>query len=106
VFNAVQYGVVASTGLIDWQLERWRASTDRDDRGGLPGVFTPLTGSGFVPSPIGASSSWTWRTWRAGAADQYPNPVPIAMWSTTTHKTLRGPRGIILARANDVITRS
>jgi glycine hydroxymethyltransferase len=37
------------------------------------------------------------------AAGQYPNPVPIAdVVTTTTHKTLRGPRGgLILARAND-----
>ncbi len=36
------------------------------------------------------------------AAGLYPNPVPIAdVVTTTTHKTLRGPRGgLILARAN------
>ncbi len=41
------------------------------------------------------------------AAGLYPNPVPIAdVVTTTTHKTLRGPRGgLILARANDVITK-
>ncbi len=39
------------------------------------------------------------------AADLYPNPVPIAdVTTTTTHKTLRGPRGgLILARANEEI---
>ena len=40
------------------------------------------------------------------AAGLYPNPVPIAdVTTTTTHKTLRGPRGgMILARDNaDVI---
>jgi glycine hydroxymethyltransferase len=37
------------------------------------------------------------------AAGLYPNPVPIAdVVTTTTHKTLRGPRGgLILARPND-----
>ncbi|GAB4392240.1 MAG: serine hydroxymethyltransferase [Gammaproteobacteria bacterium] len=41
------------------------------------------------------------------AAGEYPNPVPIAdVVTSTTHKTLRGPRGgIILARANDEITK-
>jgi glycine hydroxymethyltransferase len=41
------------------------------------------------------------------AAGLYPNPVPHAdVVTTTTHKTLRGPRGgLILARRNDEITR-
>ena len=41
------------------------------------------------------------------AAGLYPNPVPHAdVVTTTTHKTLRGPRGgLILARANDAITK-
>ena len=39
------------------------------------------------------------------AAGLYPNPVPIAdVTTTTTHKTLRGPRGgMILARANEEV---
>ena len=41
------------------------------------------------------------------AADLYPNPVPIAdVTTTTTHKTLRGPRGgLILARENPELTK-
>ena len=42
------------------------------------------------------------------AAGCYPNPVPIAdVTTSTTHKTLRGPRGgIILARKNEAIEKA
>ena len=107
IYNAVQYGLNAETGEIDYdQVERlahehkpkmimagfsayskivdWQRFRDIADAVGAWFVVDMAHVSGLI----------------AGGA--YPSPVNIAdVTTSTTHKTLRGPRGgIILARAN------
>jgi len=111
-FDAAQYGVDAKTGLIDY-----------DEVQGLANEHKPrLIIAGFSAY----SRVVDWERFRAIAdsvdaylmvdmahvagliaAGQYPNPVPFAdVVTTTTHKTLRGPRGgMILARENEELAK-
>ncbi|MAC71580.1 MAG: serine hydroxymethyltransferase [Gammaproteobacteria bacterium] len=107
IYNAVQYGLNNETGEIDYdQIARlaeehkprilmggfsaysrivdWQKFRDIADSVGAYMVVDMAHVSGLV------------------AAGVYPSPVNIAdVTTSTTHKTLRGPRGgIILARAN------
>ncbi len=111
-FNAVQYGLNPDTGEVDYdEVERlakehkpkmiiagfsaysrvmdWQRFRDIADSVGAYFMVDMAHVSGLI------------------AADLYPNPVPIAdVVTSTTHKTLRGPRGgIIIARANEEITK-
>jgi glycine hydroxymethyltransferase len=112
VFKAVQYGLDPATGLIDYdQVERLA-------REHKPRIIV----AGFSAY----SRVIDWQCFRAiadsvdaylvvdmahvaglCAVGIYPNPVSIAdVTTTTTHKTLRGPRGgMILARQNEDITK-
>ena len=111
-FNAVQYGVVPETGEIDY-----------DEVESLAGEHRPKV---IVAGFSAYSRVVDWQRFRdiadevgaylmvdmahvAGliAAGIYPNPTPIAdVTTTTTHKTLRGPRGgLILARENAELTK-
>ena len=110
VFKAFQYGLDPATGEIDYaQVERlahehkpkliiagfsaysrvvdWQRFRDISDAVGALFLVDMAHVAGLV------------------AAGIYPNPVPIAdVVTTTTHKTLRGPRGgLILARSNEAI---
>ena len=112
IYNAVQYGLNPDTGEIDYQeVERladehqpkmivagfsaysrvvdWQRFRDIADKVGAYLLVDMAHVAGLV------------------ATGEYPNPVNIAdVTTSTTHKTLRGPRGgIILARANDEITK-
>ncbi|PVZ71547.1 serine hydroxymethyltransferase [Pelagibaculum spongiae] len=110
IYNAVQYGLNSETGLIDYdqvealavehqpkmivagfsaysQIIDWQKFRDIADKVGAYLFADMAHVAGLV------------------AAGIYPSPVNIAdVTTTTTHKTLRGPRGgLILAKPNPEI---
>jgi glycine hydroxymethyltransferase len=107
LFNAVQYGIDPATGTIDYgQVERLaREHRPKMILAGFSAYSRIVDWQRFraIADEVGA-----WfvvdMAHVAGlvAAGVYPNPVPVAdVVTTTTHKTLRGPRGgLILARDN------
>lgn len=108
LFNAVQYGVDAQTGLIDYD-ELERLALEHKPRMIVAGFSAYSRALDFARFRAIADRVGAWlfvdMAHVAGlvAAGLYPNPVPLAdVVTTTTHKTLRGPRGgLILAREND-----
>jgi glycine hydroxymethyltransferase len=112
IFNAVQYGLDPATGEIDYaQVERL-AHEHRPKMiiAGFSAYSRILDFPRFraIADAVGAYFLCD-MAHVAGlvAAGVYPNPVPYAdVVTSTTHKTLRGPRGgLILAKANDEITK-
>ncbi len=112
IFNAVQYGIDEASGRLDYDA---MAALAREHR---PKVIV----AGFSAY----SRQMDWERFRAIADDVgayfmvdmahvaglvaaglYPDPIPHAdVVTTTTHKTLRGPRGgLILARENPDLTK-
>ncbi|WP_250475414.1 serine hydroxymethyltransferase [Caballeronia sp. GAFFF1] len=110
VFNAVQYGVNEATGLIDYDVVEQVALEHRPKMivAGFSAYSRVLNFARFraIADRVGAYL-FVDMAHVAGlvAARLYPNPVPFAdVVTTTTHKTLRGPRGgLILARADESI---
>lgn len=110
IYNAIQYGLDLETGEIDYeQVEKlalqhkpklimtgfsaysrvvdWQRFRDIADKVGAIMVADIAHVAGLV------------------AVDEYPSPVKIAdVTTTTTHKTLRGPRsGLIMGKFNEEI---
>ena len=109
LFNAVQYGV-DENGLLDYaEIERlaqehrpkmlvggFSAYSQKIDWERMAAIAKSIDAYFFVDMAHVAGLV---------AAGVYPNPVPYAdVVTSTTHKTLRGPRGgIILARSNEAL---
>ncbi len=112
LYNAVQYGLVAETGLIDYERVESLAREHRPKVviAGFSAYSRVVDWQRFreIADAVGAYLMVD-MAHVAGlvATGHYPNPVGIAdVVTTTTHKTLRGPRGgMILARRNDELTK-
>jgi len=111
-YNAVQYGLDLETGEIDYQQVEALAKEHRPKLiiSGFSAYSRVVDWERFgaIAASVGAYHMAD-IAHVAGliAAGVYPSPVPFAdVVTTTTHKTLRGPRGgLIVARENDELTR-
>ena len=112
LYNAVHYGLDLKTGLIDYDAMQRIAQEHKPKLiiAGFSAYSQVLDLQRFreIADSVGAYLMVD-MAHIAGlvATGLAPNPVPIAdVVTSTTHKTLRGPRGgLILARANDAITK-
>ena len=112
LFRAVQYGVRSDTGEIDYDEVQRLAETERPKLivAGFSAYSRAIDWQRFarIAQSVGAYFVVD-MAHVAGlvAMGLYPDPLPHAdVVTTTTHKTLRGPRGgLILARANEEIAR-
>ena len=112
LFDAAQYGVVPETGLIDYDEVQSLADRHKPRMiiAGFSAYSRVVDWQRFrdIADSVGAYLMVD-MAHVAGlvAAGLYPNPVGIAdVVTTTTHKTLRGPRGgLILAKAKNDLTK-
>lgn len=110
IYNAVQYGLNPQTGEIDYEQVEALAKEHKPKMiiAGFSAYSQVVDWQRFrdIADMVGAYLMVD-MAHVAGlvAAGVYPNPVQIAdVTTTTTHKTLRGPRGgLILAKANPEI---
>ena len=112
LFNAIQYGIRPDNGEIDYDQVRKLAEEHRPRMivAGFSAYSRAIDWAKFaeISRSVGAYF-FVDMAHVAGliAMGLYPDPIPHAdVVTTTTHKTLRGPRGgLILARANDEVTK-
>ncbi|MEX1032406.1 MAG: serine hydroxymethyltransferase [Cellvibrionaceae bacterium] len=110
LYHAVQYGLNTDTGEVDYdQVERLaREHKPKMIVAGFSAYSQVMDWQRFADIAKGVGAYlMVDMAHVAGlvAAGVYPNPVPVAdVVTSTTHKTLRGPRGgVIVARANEEI---
>ncbi|MDG6773215.1 serine hydroxymethyltransferase [Thiomicrorhabdus sp. ZW0627] len=107
IYNAVQYGIDSVTGKIDYDEVQALANEHKPKMiiAGFSAYSQVIDWQRFrdIADSVGAYL-FVDMAHVAGlvAGGLYPNPVPFAdVVTTTTHKTLRGPRGgLILAKSN------
>lgn len=107
MYNAVQYGINTDTGLIDYD-EVEQLAVDHKPKmiiAGFSAYSQKLDFARFraIADKIGAYL-FVDMAHVAGlvAAGVYPDPIPHAhVVATTTHKTLRGPRGGLILACDD-----
>ena len=112
LFNAIQYGLEAETGLIDYDQVQELAFEHEPKMivAGFSAYSQVADWARFrqIADSVGAYL-FVDMAHVAGlvVTGHYPSPVPYAdVCTTTTHKTLRGPRGgLIVARKNDELTK-
>jgi glycine hydroxymethyltransferase len=112
LYRSVQYGVRGETGEIDYDEVQRLAETEKPAIivAGFSAYSRIIDWPRFaaIARSVGALF-FVDMAHVAGlvATGHYPNPLPHAdVVTTTTHKTLRGPRGgLILARENPQITK-
>jgi len=110
IYQSIEYGLNTETGLIDYEQLETLARTHRPKMiiAGFSAYSQTLDWPRFrvIADEVGAYLLAD-IAHVAGlvAAGLYPSPLPFAdVVTTTTHKTLRGPRGgMIMARANEAI---
>ena len=113
LYNSVGYGLDRETGMIDYHRLEVLAKEQKPKMivGGFSAYSRIADWDKFreIADTVGAYLMVD-MAHIAGlvAAGCYPNPVPIAdVTTSTTHKTLRGPRGgLILGRANEEIEKA
>jgi glycine hydroxymethyltransferase len=107
LFNAVQYGINTDTGMIDYDIIKSMAEEHRPKMliGGFSAYSRKIDWARMREIADGVDAWFLVDMAHVAglvAAGLYPNPVPHAhVVTSTTHKTLRGPRGGIILSMGD-----